>query len=84
MLFLPEVKTDSTGVRQKTFITGCSVQEAPKNLVDTTKPKDGESSGSDSGTSTGDNGSQQGDSGNSSSQQGDSGGNSSITPGEGD
>ena len=56
VLFLPEVKTDSTG----------------------------ESSGSDSGTSTGDNGSQQGDSGNSSSQQGDSGGNSSITPGEGD
>ena len=84
VLFLPEVKTDSTGVRQKTFITGCIVQEAPKNLVDTTKPKDGESSGSDSGTSTGDNGSQQGDSGNSSSQQGDSGGNSSITPGEGD
>ena len=84
VLFLPEVKTDSTGVRQKTFITGCSVQEAPKNLVDTTKPKDGESSGSDNGTSTGDNGSQQGDSGNSSSQQGDSGGNSSITPGEGD
>jgi predicted histone-like DNA-binding protein len=84
VLFLPEVKTDSTGMRQKTFITGCSVQEAPKNLVDTTKPKDGESSGSDSGTSTGDNGSQQGDSGNSSSQQGDSGGNSSITPGEGD
>lgn len=77
VLFLPDVKTDSTGVRQKTFITGCSVQEAPKNLVDTTKPKadegSGSESGSGSGTSTGDNGSQQG---------GGSGG--STTPGEGD
>ena len=75
VLFLPEVKTDSTGTRQKTFITGCTVQEAPKNLVDTTKPKDGESSGSEgSGSSTGDSG----------SQQGGSGDNSSAMPGEGD
>ena len=41
VLFQPEVKTDSTGQRQKTFITGCTVQEAPKNDVDTSKVKDG-------------------------------------------
>lgn len=39
VLFQPEVKTDSNGQRQKTFISGCSVQEAPKNDVDTSKPK---------------------------------------------
>ena len=42
VLFQPEVKTDTNGQRQKTFITGCSVQEAPKNDVDTSKPKDEE------------------------------------------
>ena len=77
VLFLPEVKTDSTGTRQKTFITGCTVQEAPKNLVDTSKPKDGEDSGSTSGdgnsSSTGGSGSEQG-----------GGSNPSTTPGEGD
>jgi predicted histone-like DNA-binding protein len=76
VLFLPEVKTDSTGVRQKTFITGCSVQEAPKNLVDTTKPKDGE----DSGTSTGDNT----QSGGSTDTGGNNQGGGSTIPGEGD
>ena len=40
VLFQPEVKYDSEGQRQKTFITGCSVQEAPKNAVETSKPKD--------------------------------------------
>ena len=50
VLFQPEVKTDGSGLRQKTFITGCSVQEAPKNDVDTTKPAN---SGSNSGGSTG-------------------------------
>ena len=48
VLFMPEVKTDSEGQRQKTFITGCSVQEAPKNEVNTSKPKDdSEAGGSD-------------------------------------
>ena len=41
VLFQPEVKTDSTGQRRKTFISGCSVQESPKNDVDTTKPTNG-------------------------------------------
>lgn len=36
VVFQPEVKTDTGGTRQKTFISGCSVQEAPKNAVDTT------------------------------------------------
>ena len=56
VLFMPEVKTDSEGQRQKTFISGCSVQEAPKNDVDTSKPNP--STGSEtvnggSGSSTG-------------------------------
>ena len=37
VLFQPEVKTDTTDQRRKTFVTGCTVQEAPKNDVDTTK-----------------------------------------------
>ena len=46
VLFQPEVKTDSSGQRQKTFISGCGVQEAPKNDVDTSKPKEsGEGAG---------------------------------------
>ena len=43
---------------KKTFITGCSVQEAPKNDVDTSKPKDdeaGSNTGSNTGGSTGGN-----------------------------
>ncbi|SFC08390.1 DNA-binding protein, histone-like, putative [Xylanibacter ruminicola] len=60
VLFQPEVKTDGSGLRQKTFITGCSVQEAPKNDVDTTKPANsGSNGGSTSGNtqpSTGGNG----------------------------
>jgi hypothetical protein len=40
VLFQPEVKTDTTGQRRKTFVTGCTVQEAPKNDVDTTKSDD--------------------------------------------
>ena len=62
VLFMPEVKTDSEGQRQKTFITGCSVQEAPKNGVDTSKPKDNASgsnngSGSNSGSGNSNSGS---------------------------
>jgi predicted histone-like DNA-binding protein len=60
VLFQPEVKTDGSGLRQKTFITGCSVQEAPKNDVDTTKPANsggnGGSTGSNTQPSTGGNG----------------------------
>ena len=40
VLFMPEA-----------FITGCSVQEAPKNDVDTSKPKDDEA-GSNTGSNT--------------------------------
>ena len=54
VLFQPEVKTDSEGQRQKTFITGCSVLEAPKNAVDTSKPNDDEPANG-SGTSNGGN-----------------------------
>ena len=52
VLFQPEVKTDGRGLRQKTFITGCSVQEAPKNDVDTTKPANSGSNGGSTGGST--------------------------------
>ena len=55
VLFQPEVKTDGSGLRQKTFITGCSVQEAPKNDVDTTKPANSGSNGGSTGGSTGGN-----------------------------
>ena len=55
VLFQPEVKTDGSGLRQKTFITGCSVQEAPKNDVDTTKPANSGSNGGNGGGSTGSN-----------------------------
>ena len=55
VLFQPEVKTDSTGQRQKTFISGCTVQEAPKNGVDTEKPASGNggSNGSNNGSQSG-------------------------------
>ena len=54
VLFQPEVKTDTTGQRRKTFITGCTVQEAPKNDVDTSKPSEsGNSSSSSNQSSTG-------------------------------
>ena len=52
VLFQPEVKTDSTGQRRKTFISGCSVQESPKNDVDTTKPSTGSSNSSSSSSSS--------------------------------
>lgn len=52
VLFQPEVKTDGSGLRQKTFITGCSVQEAPKNDVDTTKPANSGSNGGGNGGNT--------------------------------
>jgi hypothetical protein len=52
---MPEVKSDASGQRKKTFITGCSVQEAPKNDVDTSKPKDDEA-GSSTGGNDGGNG----------------------------
>ena len=72
VLFQPEVKTDSTGQRQKTFITGCSVQELPKNDVDTTKTSTDETT-NNSGS----------DSSNSGSQSGSNTGNGDY-PGEGD
>jgi predicted histone-like DNA-binding protein len=55
VLFMPEVKTDSEGQRQKTFISGCSVQEAPKNDVDTSKPSSeaGSEEAGGNGSSTG-------------------------------
>ena len=56
VLFQPEVKTDASGQRQKTFISGCGVQESPKNAVDTTKPatgNDSQNSGSNTGGNTG-------------------------------
>ena len=57
VLFQPEVKKDGSGVMQKTFITGCSVQEAPKNDVDTTKPANsGSNSGGNSGSTGGNTG----------------------------
>ena len=56
VLFQPEVKTDSTGQRKKTFISGCTVQESPKNSVDTTKPADSSNSGSETGSNTGNGG----------------------------
>ena len=52
VLFQPEVKTDGSGLRQKTFITGCSVQEAPRNDVDTTKPANSGSNGGSTGGNT--------------------------------
>ena len=52
VLFQPEVKKDGSGVMQKTFITGCSVQEAPKNDVDTTKPANSGSNGGSTGGNT--------------------------------
>ena len=60
VLFQPEVKADASGQRKKTFITGCGVQEAPKNDVDTTKPTTGNDnqnsgSGQNSGSNTGGN-----------------------------
>ena len=71
VLFQPEVKTDSTGQRKKTFISGCSVQESPKNDVDTSKPAE-----SGNGSQTG-NGSESGN-GSSTSPTG------GVIPGEGD
>ena len=56
VLFQPEVKTDGSGLRQKTFITGCSVQEAPKNDVDTTKPANSGGNGGSPQPSNGGNG----------------------------
>ena len=60
VLFQPEVKTDSTGMRLKTFISGCTVQEAPKNDVDTSKAAESHESGSNSGSGSGNGGSQAG------------------------
>ena len=68
VLFQPEVKTDSTGQRKKTFISGCSVQESPKNDVDTTKPNASSNSGNSSSNAGGNGGSNH----------------SSDTPGDGD
>ena len=63
VLFQPEVKSDASGLRKKTFITGCNVMEAPKNDVVTSKPTTNSgsisgnsgNSGSNTGGSTGDN-----------------------------
>ncbi len=51
VLFQPEVKKDGNGQRQKTFITGCTVQEAPKNEGKTSKPADNGGSNSGNGGS---------------------------------
>ena len=76
VLFQPEVKTDSEGQRQKTFISGCSVLEAPKNAVDTSKPKaDDDDEPANGGSTGGDNGGSTGG--------GDNGGSSDPTPGGG-
>ena len=78
VLFQPEVKTDSNGQRLKTFISGCSVQEAPKNMVDTTKPKADEGGESSGGSETGD-----GETGGGESGDETGGGNTPVT-GDGD
>jgi predicted histone-like DNA-binding protein len=49
VLFMPEVKKDGNGQRQKTFISGCNVQEVPKNNVDTTKPQSDENASNGTG-----------------------------------
>ena len=54
VLFQPEVKTDVNGQRKKTFITGCTIQEAPKNDVDTSKPSTNSGSGSGDTPGSGD------------------------------
>ena len=56
VLFMPEVKTDSEGQRQKTFISGCSVQEVPKGTGPSTGSgtvENGSGSSTGSGPSTG-------------------------------
>lgn len=73
VLFQPEVKTDSNGQRQKTFISGCSVQEAPKNMVDTTKPKADEGAESSGGSES-----------DGSETDGETGGGSTPVSGDGD
>ena len=55
VLFMPEVKKDSNGQLQKTFISGCSVQEAPKNGVDTTKAQTGQNASNGSSSNGGGN-----------------------------
>ena len=74
VLFMPEVKTDSEGQRQKTFISGCSVQEVPKGS------DNGPSAGSDPSTGSGtvENGS-----GSSAGSETVNGGNGSSTGGSG-
>ena len=53
VLFMPEVKTDSEGQRQKTFISGCSVQEVPKGTGPSTGSGTVENgSGSSAGSET--------------------------------
>ena len=53
VLFMPEVKTDSEGQRQKTFITGCGVQEVPKGTGPSTGSGTVENgSGSSAGSET--------------------------------
>jgi predicted histone-like DNA-binding protein len=53
VLFQPEVKTDTTGQRRKTFVTGCTVQEAPKNDVDSAKPESNNGSGNSGSQNSG-------------------------------
>ena len=55
VLFMPEVKTDSEGQRQKTFISGCSVQEVPKGTGPSTGSEtvNGGNPSAGSGTQTG-------------------------------
>lgn len=53
VLFQPEVKTDTSGLRRKTFVTGCSVQPVPKNIDDTLKPESGGNGGGNNGGGSG-------------------------------
>ena len=81
VLFMPEVKTDSEGQRQKTFISGCSVQEVPKGSDNGPSAGSGtveNGSGSSAGSETVENGS-----GSSAGSETVNGGNGSSTGGSG-
>ena len=82
VLFMPEVKTDSEGQRQKTFISGCSVQEVPKGSDNGPSAGSGPSTGS--GTVNGGSGSSAGsetvNGGNPSAGSGTESGGSGIIP----
>ena len=81
VLFMPEVKTDSEGQRQKTFISGCSVQEVPKGTGPSTGSGTVENgSGSSAGSETVNGGSETVNGGNPSAGSGTQSGGSGIIP----